>query len=50
MRLDLTLEMERPQAVIQKRSEKEYRNERFSLSREKGKERLETGHRGEARA
>jgi hypothetical protein len=40
MRLDLTLEMERPQAVIQKRSEKEYRNAHFPLSREKGRRKV----------
>jgi hypothetical protein len=40
MRLDLTLDMERPQAVIQKRSEKEYRNACFVLSREKGRRKV----------
>jgi hypothetical protein len=35
MRLDLTLMMERPQAVIQKRSEREYRNVPFPVSRQK---------------
>jgi hypothetical protein len=35
MRLDLTLKMERPQAVVQKRSEKKYKNVRSALSREK---------------
>jgi hypothetical protein len=38
MRLDLTLEMERPQAVIHRRNKKNYRNVPFSLSREKGRE------------
>jgi hypothetical protein len=36
MRLDLTLWVERPQAVIQKRSKTEYKNACFALSREKG--------------
>jgi hypothetical protein len=40
MRIDLTLEMERPQAVIQKSSAKEYRNARFPLSREKGRRKV----------
>ena len=35
MRLDLTLEMERPQAVIQKSSAREYRNVPFPVSRKK---------------
>jgi hypothetical protein len=38
MRLDLTLEMERPQAVIQKRFQEGVWNGRFVLSREKGNE------------
>ena len=41
MRLDLTLEMGRPQAVIQQElHEKKYRNARFALSREKGRRRV----------
>jgi hypothetical protein len=40
MRIDLTLEMERPQAVIQKNIENEYRNVRFPLSREKGRRKV----------
>jgi hypothetical protein len=36
MRLDLILQMERPQTVIQKNFEEEYRNLRFAVSREKG--------------
>jgi len=40
MRIDLTLKMERPQAVIQKNIENEYRNVRFPLSREKGRRKV----------
>jgi hypothetical protein len=36
MRIDVTLPVKGPEAVIQKRSEKEYRNACFTLSREKG--------------
>ena len=35
MRLDLTLEMGRPQAVIQRSTKKDYRNVRPALSKEK---------------
>jgi hypothetical protein len=40
MRIDITLPVERPQAVIQRRTKKDYRDGRFAVSRKKGRSKV----------